>query len=85
MLTEYSLRLQKAIVTVAGKGFHKLAREIEGAERARTDLVPDNGKQTKTAALAEAGVSTSTGSRYERGRIARLVARIGNTCFSAAN
>ncbi|WP_424138629.1 hypothetical protein [Roseomonas chloroacetimidivorans] len=43
----------------------ELAREIETAERARTDLHPDAGTQTKTAILAEAGLSTSTAHRYE--------------------
>ncbi len=38
---------------------------MDKAERSRTDLHPSGGKQTKTAALAEAGISTSAANLYE--------------------
>ena len=43
----------------------ELSRELEKNERVRTDLHPTAGKQTKTEALADAGISTSTAHRYE--------------------
>jgi hypothetical protein len=43
----------------------QLLGELETMERARTDLHPTNGKQTKAEALADAGLSTSTAHRYE--------------------
>lgn len=44
----------------------ELSRELETAERSRTDLHPAARTQTKTAALAEAGISTSTAHEYEQ-------------------
>jgi hypothetical protein len=43
----------------------EISRELETAERARTDLLPNGGKQTKAKALADAGISTSTANRFE--------------------
>jgi hypothetical protein len=39
---------------------------LETAERSRTDLHPFDGMQTKTKALADAGITTSTANRYEQ-------------------
>lgn len=39
---------------------------METAERARTDLHPTAGKQTKTAILKAAGLSTSAAQRAEK-------------------
>jgi hypothetical protein len=44
----------------------ELSRELETAERARTDLHPNDRKQTKEQALADAGISTSTAHDYEQ-------------------
>ena len=44
----------------------ELSRELETIERTRTDLHPASGKQTKTEALADAGLTTSTAHRYEQ-------------------
>jgi hypothetical protein len=43
----------------------EISREPETAERARTDLLPNAGKQTKAKALADAGLSTSTANRLK--------------------
>ena len=51
--------------TCAVRRIGEISRELEKAERARTDLHPTAGKQTKAAALAEAGISTSAAHRYE--------------------
>jgi hypothetical protein len=53
-------------------GLGEISRELETAERARTDLLPNGGKQTKAKALADAGLSTSTASRP---RLATLIKR----------
>jgi hypothetical protein len=42
-----------------------LSADMPKAERSRTDLRPTSGMQTKTATLAEAGISTSAANRYE--------------------
>jgi hypothetical protein len=42
----------------------ELSLELDKAERARTDLHPNAGMQTKTQSLAAAGLSTSTAHRY---------------------
>jgi N6-adenosine-specific RNA methylase IME4 len=44
----------------------RLSRELDKAERTRTDLHPASRKQTKTAALDEAGISTSSAHEYEQ-------------------
>jgi ACT domain-containing protein len=43
----------------------ELVRELDKAERARTDLHPDAGTQTKTHAIAEAGLSRTQAYRYQ--------------------
>ena len=42
-----------------------LSAELETNERARTDLHPSDGMQSKTDQLAKAGISTSTANRCE--------------------
>src|ERR1700751_1477452 len=44
----------------------EISRDPATNERARTDLHPSDGKQTKTQQLAEADISTSTAQRYEQ-------------------
>jgi len=44
----------------------ELSKELETNERSRTDLHPAAGRQTKTATLKAAGVSTSAANRYEK-------------------
>ena len=44
----------------------ELSCGLETKERARTDLHPTSGKQSKRATLAAAGISTSTAHRYEQ-------------------
>ena len=44
----------------------ELSAGLDKAERARTDLHPIEGKQSKRAALKAAGISTSAANRYEQ-------------------
>ena len=44
----------------------EISRELDKAERVRTDLHPSDGRQTKTEQLEAAGISTSTANRYEQ-------------------
>jgi N6-adenosine-specific RNA methylase IME4 len=44
----------------------ELSAALDKAERARTDLRPVKGKQTKMQALKAAGISTSAANRYEQ-------------------
>lgn len=44
----------------------ELSKQLETAERTRTDLHPERGKQTKAATLKDAGISTSQAHRYEK-------------------
>jgi hypothetical protein len=44
----------------------QISRELETAERTRTDLHPDGRMQTKTSVLAAAGIPTSTAYDYEQ-------------------
>jgi hypothetical protein len=50
----------RAVIRIA-----EISRQLEKNERARTDLHPTDGKQTKEQQLAQAGISTSTANRYE--------------------
>ena len=43
----------------------KWSRELEKAQGARTELVPNDGKKSKAELLSEVGLSTSTAQRYE--------------------
>ncbi len=44
----------------------ELSRELDTNQRARSDLHPGERMQTKTEALADAGISTSTAHEYEQ-------------------
>jgi hypothetical protein len=44
----------------------QLSRELETLERARTDLRGTGDAQTKTAAIADAGIGIRTAQRYEQ-------------------
>jgi hypothetical protein len=43
----------------------ELSRDLETAQGARNELLPSDGKKSKSETLADAGISTSTASRYE--------------------
>src|SRR5215471_15276365 len=49
----------------------EISRDVETAERKRTDLHPTDGKQTKAEQLAEAGIPTSTAQHYQQWLAAR--------------
>jgi hypothetical protein len=56
----------------------RISRELEKAERARTDLHPTDRKQTKEEQLEAAGISTTTAHRYEQ-----LTGCEARYCFNA--
>lgn len=60
-LLEYASRIKNRAVRRLGE----LSKALEKNERARTDLHPDAGKQTKTETLFAAGISTSAANRAE--------------------
>lgn len=66
----------------------ELSRELEVSDQARGGRRPTSGKPTKTEALAEAGISTSTAHRYEelaggRDEQARVAVKAGADAYLA--
>ena len=58
--------MARRIRLLAVRRMGEISAGLETRERARTDLLPTGGKQTKSQVLADAGISTSTANRAEK-------------------